>query len=108
MTAAGLHRPAPERPLATATRRRSGRLGAGWQLVRLYLISRRVPMALGLLAGLGAFEWASLYWHWDIAGGPAARQFIPLTIQTGAAAVIAVTTYGPFGESERVTGRWLP
>ncbi len=29
-------------------------------------------------------------------------------IETGAAAVIAVTTYGPFGEPERATGRWLP
>jgi hypothetical protein len=29
-------------------------------------------------------------------------------VETGAAAVIAVTTYGPFGELERATGRWLP
>ncbi len=65
-------------------------------------------MALVLLAGLGALLWAALYWHWNIAGGAAARQFIPLTIQTGAAAVIAVTTYGPFGEPERAAGRWLP
>ena len=67
-------------------------------LARLYLISRRVPVALVLLAGLGALLWTALHWHWNIAGGAAARQFIPLTIQTGAAAVIAVTTYGPFGE----------
>jgi hypothetical protein len=33
---------------------------------------------------------------------------VPLVIETGAAAVIAVTTYGPFGEPERATGRWLP
>jgi len=65
-------------------------------------------MALALLAGLGALLWASLHWHWNIGGGPAARQFIPLTIQTGAAAMIAVTTYGPFGEAERAAGRWLP
>jgi hypothetical protein len=65
-------------------------------------------MALALLAGLGALLWAALHWHWNIAGGAAARQFIPLTIETGAAAVIAVTTYGPFGEPERATGRWLP
>jgi hypothetical protein len=67
-----------------------------------------VPTALALLAGLGALLWAALHWHWDIAGGPAARLFIPLTIQTGAAAVIAVTTGGPFGEPERAAGRWLP
>ena len=29
-------------------------------------------------------------------------------IETGAAALIAVTTYSPFGEPERATGRWLP
>lgn len=78
------------------------------RLARLYLVSRRVPMALGLLAGLGALLWAALRWHWGIAGGAAARDFIPLTVQTGAAAVIAVTTYGPFGEPERAVGRWLP
>ena len=108
MTTAGLHRPAPGSvpPPAAGTRR--NRAAAGWRLTRLYLVSRRVPMALALLAGLGALLWAALHWHWNIAGGPAARQFIPLTIQTGAAAVIAVTTYGPFGEPERAAGRWLP
>lgn len=108
MTTAGLHRPAPESipPPAVGTRR--GRAAAGWRLARLYLVSRRVPMALALLAGLGALLWAALRWHWNIAGGPAARQFIPLTIESGAAAVIAVTTYGPFGEPERAAGRWLP
>jgi hypothetical protein len=107
MTAAGLHRPAPGNipPAAAGTRRE--RAAAGWRLVRLYLVSRRVPMALTLLAGLGALLWAALHWRWNVAGGAAARQFIPLTIQTGAAAVIAVTTYGPFGEPERAAGRWL-
>jgi hypothetical protein len=65
-------------------------------------------MALVLLAGLGALLWTALHWHWNIAGGPAAQLFIPLTIEAGAAAVIAVTTYGPFGEPERAAGRWLP
>ena len=108
MTAAGLHRPAPGSvpPPAAWTRRDRG--AAGWRLARLYLVSRRVPMALALLAGLGALLGAALHWRWGIAGGPAAQQFIPLTIQTGAAAVIAVTTYGPFGEPERAAGRWLP
>jgi hypothetical protein len=35
-------------------------------------------------------------------------QQIPLIIETGAAAAIAVTSHGPFGEPERATGRWLP
>ena len=108
MTAAGLYRPAPGSapPPAAVTRR--NRAAAGWRLARLYLVSRRVPMTLALLAGLGALQWAALHWHWSIAGGPAARLFIPLTIQTGAAAVITVATYGPFGETERAAGRWLP
>jgi hypothetical protein len=65
-------------------------------------------MALGLLAGLGALLWSALHWQWNIAGGPAAQLFIPLTIQSGAAAVIALTTFGPFGEQEQSAGRWLP
>jgi hypothetical protein len=109
MTTAGLHRPVPESfPPPAAGARRRDRAAAGWQLARLYLVSRRVPMALALLAGLGALLWVALYWHWNIAGGAAARQFIPLTIQAGAAAVLAVTTYGPFREAERAAGRWLP
>jgi hypothetical protein len=74
----------------------------------LYLVSRRVPAGLGLIAALGALLWAALHWRWNVAGGPAAQDFIPLTIETGAAAVVAVTTYGQFGEPERATGRWLP
>jgi hypothetical protein len=86
-----------------------GRPGqAALRLLGLFLVSRRVPAALGVLAGLGALLWAALYWHWNIAGGPAAQQVIPLAIETGAAAVIAVASYGPFGEPERATGRWLP
>jgi hypothetical protein len=108
MTAAGLHRPVPGTVPDPAAGTRPDRVASGWRLARLYLASRRVPVALALLAGLGALLWAALHWRWNIGGGPAARQFIPLTIQTGAAAVIAVTTYGPFGEPERAAGRWLP
>ena len=108
MTTAGLHRPAPGTVPARAAGARRQRAAAGCRLVRLYLVSRRVPVALALLAGLGAVLWAALHWRWNIAGGPAAREFIPLTIQTGAAAVIAVASYGPFGEPERAAGRWLP
>jgi hypothetical protein len=81
---------------------------ASLRLPWLYLLSRRVPAALALLAGLGALLWAALHWRWNIAGGPATQELIPLTIEAGAAAVIAVTTHGPFGEPERATGRWLP
>ena len=107
MTTTGLHRPAPG-SLPPAAGTRLERAAAGWRLTRMYLVSRRVPMGLALLAGLGTLLWSSLHWHWNIAGGPAARLFIPLTIQAGAAAVITVTTFGPFGETERAAGRWLP
>jgi hypothetical protein len=105
MTAAGVHSSPPEAAPVQAAARPAI---AGVRLAWLYLISRRAPAALGLLAALGCLLWAALYWHWNIAGGPAAQQLIPLAIETGAAAVIAVTTYGPFGEPERATGGWLP
>ena len=105
MTAAGVQSPPPGAAPAMAASRPAI---AGMRLAWLYLVSRRTPGALGLLTGLGALLWAALHWHWNIAGGAAAQQFIPLTIETGMAAVIAVTTYGPFGEPERATGRWLP
>ena len=100
--------PAPGSVPHPAAGKQLARAVAGWRLVSLYLVSRRVPMALALLAGLGALLGTDLHSHWNIAGGAAARQFIPLTIQSGAAAVIAVTTSGPFGEMERAAGRWLP
>jgi hypothetical protein len=104
MTAAGVHRAAPG-----ATPAQVAGPGRGWpRLAWLYLLSRRVPAAAGLLAGFGAVLWVALHWHWNVSGGPAAAIVIPLVIEAGAAAVIAVTTYGPFGEPERATGRWLP
>ena len=104
MTAADVHRPAPEAAPPPAARAVPGWLRLPW----LYLVSRHGPAAAGVLAGLGAVLWASLHWHWNVAGGAAAQQAIPLAIETGAAMVIAVTCYGPFGEPERATGRWLP
>jgi hypothetical protein len=103
MTAAGV-RPPESAPVPAAARPAIAGVRLGW----LYLVSRRAPAALGLLAALGCLFWAALHWHWNIAGGAAARQLIPLTIESGAAAVIAVSTHGPFGEPERATGRWLP
>lgn len=84
------------------------RTGAGLRLARLHAVSRRVPFALGLLATFGALLGVALHYHWSMAGGYAVQVLVPLTIQTGAAAVIAVSTYGPFGDPERATGRWLP
>jgi hypothetical protein len=105
VTAAGVQTPPPGAARAQAA---ATPAVAGARLAWLYLASRRVPAAVGLLAALGGLLWVALRWQWNIAGGPAARQLIPLAIETGAAAVIAVTTYGPFGEPERAAGRWLP
>ena len=104
MTAAGVHQSAPGAAPAPAIGPGQGWLRMAW----LYLVSRRAPAALALLAGFGVLLWAALFWHWNIAGGPAAAMVIPLTTEAGAAAVIAATTYGPFGEPERATGRRLP
>ncbi len=105
MTATGVHRPPPGAAPAPAAARPAV---AGLRLLWLHLTSRRAPAAAGLLAALGALLWAALRWHWNIAGGAAAQEVLPLVIETGRAAVIAVTCYGPFGEPERATGRWLP
>lgn len=105
MTAAELHTSPPgDTRAGRAARPVPGYLRLPW----LYLLSRRVPAALALLAGLGALLWVALHWHWNIAGGPAAQVLIPLMVETGAASVVAVSSYGPFGEPERATGRWLP
>jgi hypothetical protein len=82
--------------------------GAGLRLAWLHAVSRRVPAALGLYAAFGALLATALHYRWSIAGGRAAQLLISLTIEAGAAAVVAVSTYGPFGEPERATGRWLP
>jgi hypothetical protein len=81
---------------------------AGLRLVRLHVASRRVPAALALLAAFGLLLGVGLHYHWTVAGGAAGQLLVPLTIETGAAAVMTVSTYGPFGEPERATGRWLP
>jgi hypothetical protein len=73
--------------------------------VRLYAASRRLSVALGALAACGLALRAMLEWHLALGYRP---QQLPVLLEAGAASVIAVTTYGPFGEPERATGRWLP
>jgi hypothetical protein len=76
----------------------------GLHLTRLYLASRRIPAALAVIAACAVALRIALYWPWNTYG---ALQ-LPLIIEAGCAAAIAVTTACPFGESERATGRWLP
>jgi hypothetical protein len=83
----------PDRPLRAILR-----------LVRLHAVSRRLPLAVVLLAACAAGLRGTLYGHWDAYG---ALQ-LPLIIEAACAAVITVTAGSPFGEPERATGRWLP
>lgn len=105
--------PAHIRTLAGAESRilhplpRQGSAATGSRLVRLYVTSRRVPVALGALVGCSLVLRAGLEWHWIPGSGPLTQQ-LPVLLEAGSASVIAVTTYSPFGEPERATGRWLP
>ena len=77
MTAADTREPLPGAgPAWPAERRAAAALRLPW----LFLVSRRVPAALGLLAGLALLLWSALYWHWSISGGRAAQQFLSLTV----------------------------
>lgn len=83
------------------------RLRACVQLTWLHARTRRVPSGIVALALCGALLRAAVYWHWAFNSLTRAQQ-IPMVIEAGAAAVIAVTAQSPFGEAERATGRWLP
>jgi hypothetical protein len=76
----------------------------GARLVRLYAAGRRVPYAVIALAACAIALRIALLGHWDAYG---ALQ-LPLVIETAAAVSIVATVASPFGEPERVTGRWLP
>lgn len=84
-----------------------GRIRPAARLVWLHLRCRRVPAAFAALAGCGVFLWASLAYHWWLGTGPEAAE-MPMIMEGAAAAIIAVATYTPLGETERAAGRWLP
>jgi hypothetical protein len=83
------------------------RVPAGIRLTWLHLRTRRVQAGIFALAACGGLLRAALHWHWTFNSGPYAQQ-VPLIIEAGAAAMIAVTAHSPFGETERSAGRWLP
>ena len=77
---------------------------SGMRLLRLHAASRRVPAAIAAIAACAIGLRIALIGHWDSYG---ALQ-LPLVFEAGSAAAITITTAGPLGEPERVTGRWLP
>jgi hypothetical protein len=81
----------------------AGRVPAVLRLAWLHLRTRRVPAGVVALAVCGVLLRVAL--HWQSRSNP---QQLPMIVEAGAAAVIAVTTHGPFGEVERATGRPLP
>ena len=78
------------------------------RLVRLHLVSRRVPSALAVLVTCAALLQASLRWHWGAQGGAGVAALPSLVLEGVAGAIVVATTGSPFGESERTGGRWLP
>jgi len=72
--------------------------------VRLYAMSRRVPFAMLAIAACAIGLRIALLGHWDAYG---ALQ-LPLIFEAAAAVSVVATVASPFGEPERVAGRWLP
>ena len=76
----------------------------GVRLVRLYAVSRRVPFAVLAIAACAVGLRIALFGHWDAYG---ALQ-LPLIFEVAAAVIVVASVASPFGEPERVAGRWLP
>lgn len=74
------------------------------RLLRLHLDSRRIRLAVALLAATAVAQWACAKW---IHGTGTLSQLLPILVACAAAAVIAAGTRSPFGEPERAS-RPLP
>jgi hypothetical protein len=75
------------------------------RLAWLYTRGRRLPGTVAVIAASAVgLRIALAAGHWDSYG---ALQ-LPLVFEAVAAAAITVSTASPFGEPERVAGRWLP
>ena len=85
-------------------RLRSRPVTVGARMAWLYLVSRRVPAAVAVIAGCAAGLRIALIAPWDAYG---ALQ-LPLVFETVAATAVVACSASPFGEPERVAGRHLP
>lgn len=94
-------------PSAGAARSSCGWAAAARRLARRYAESRRVPVALAVLAASGVVMRAALAWQWIPRTGSLTQQ-LPVVLEAGVASVVAMTLHDPFGEVERASGRWLP
>jgi hypothetical protein len=74
------------------------------RLVVLYMISRRVLVAMAAVVAVAGGLRIAAIWHWDTYG---ALQ-LPLVVETACATVVAAATVSPFGDQERASGHWLP
>ena len=74
------------------------------RLIRLFAVGRRIPYAVAAIAACAIGLRVALLGHWDTYG---ALQ-LPLIFETAAATSVAATAASPFGEPERLGGRWLP
>lgn len=83
---------------------RPARGGRAARLLWLFAVSRRIPVAVLLIAAIAVALRGALFGHWDSYG---ALQ-LPLVFESAVAAAIAVATASPIGEPELVAGRWLP
>ena len=93
--------------VASASEAAPSSFAAGRRLVWLHLVSRRAPGAVLAMAACAGMLRVALPAHWITTTGASARQ-LPVLLEAAVAAVIAITTHNPFGESERLAGRWLP
>lgn len=81
------------------------------RLIRLHLMSRRVPAACAVLVLCAPLlQWAvrSAMSEAANAGAPTSAGQLSLLLEALAAAVVSAALHGPFGESERLVGRRLP
>ena len=75
------------------------------RLLRLYLISRRAPLALIVIAASAMVLYAVVRWLPDV---QPLIQTVGMITSLGAAAAIGATLWSPIGEVEQVAGGRLP